>query len=294
MIFGYGNLSYTFGIATNVGSAAYLTDSAAMASGRSGEGASIEFSTGTAATTQYTELTVTVTSPLDTSPPWGVVGLINVQGLPEGTKCTFNGVTQRLTRDAWGELSAWWMPSGVNGAGPNGIFIYNDQGSGAHTITPGAAFYVGQIFVGRVLSLPTLVYDSPPALDLQDPTAYQRSPGGQLRQLMRAPFDLTAAKVGRFTTSDVSGGSLSSIVSGANPAGVIDLRTFRRLLSTTPVCAVCDLPSAGQGDGSGTPRYSQAWITRNFMLARPMSVGQIAHDNAPLWSWSGLQFQRAS
>jgi hypothetical protein len=111
---------------------------------------------------------------------------------------------------------------------------------------------------------------------------------------MRYPFDLVAAKLGRFSTKDYSGGTLSSIVSGANPAGVIDLRTFRRLLSTTPICAVCDVPSAGQGDGSGTPRYSQAWITRNFMLARPIAIGQIAHDQAPKWSWSGLQFQRAS
>jgi hypothetical protein len=292
MLIGYFQGSLAFGISTNSGSAAYLTDSSALADGRSGSGATFSFSSGSAATTQYTSLDVTMTSSLDATPPWGVVGLVNVQGLPENTKCTFNGVTQKLTRDAWGELSAWWLPSAVTGASES-IRIYNDV-NGSHSITPGATCFVGEIFAGRILSLPTLVYDSPPASDLQDPTAFQRSSGAQLRQLMRYPFDLVSAKVGRFSTSDYSGGSLSSIVSGANPAGVIDLRTFRRLLSTLPVCAVCDVPSAGQGDGSGTPRYSQAWITRNFMLARPINIGQIAMDTAPLWSWSGLQFQRAS
>jgi len=292
MIFVYFQGTLSAAISTNVGSAAFLTDSGALFSGRSGEGSTFSFSSGTAATTQYTSLDVTMISDLDATPPWGGVGLVNVQGLPEGTKCEFNGVTQRLTRDAWGELSAWWLPSGVTGA-TESIRIYNDV-NGSHSIAPGATVYAGQIFAGRVLSLPTLVYDNPPASDLQDPTAFQRSAGGQLRQLMRYPFDLVTAKLGRFSTSDYSGGSLSSIVSGANPAGVIDLRTFRRILSTTPVCAVCDVPSAGQGDGSGTPRYSQAWLTRNMMLARPMSIGQIAHDQAPKWSWGPVQFQRAS
>ncbi len=292
MIFVYFQGSLSAAISTNVGAAAFLTDAAALFNGRSGDGATFSFSSGAAALTQYTSLDVTMTSTLDTVPPWGGVGLANVQGLPEGTKCTFNGVTQRLTRDAWGELSAWWLPSGVTGS-PQSISIYNDV-NGSHSIVPGATCYVGEVFAGRVLSLPSLAIDSPPALDLQDPTAFQRSAGGQLRQLMRNPFDLTAAKFGRFSTEDVSGGSLSSIVSGANPAGVIDLRTFRRLLSTTPVCAVCDVPNAGRGDGSGSPRYSQAWITRNFMLARPMSIGQIGLENNPYWSWSGLSFQRAS
>src|SRR6188768_1651055 len=140
MLLIYGDYALTFSLATDGGTsdaAAILNDPAAMADGRTSTGTSIKFSTDTATIAQYVELVVNATSVLDPTPIWGGVGII-ITGLPEGTKLTFGGVTQRLTYNADGDLCAWWIPNGVTGAS-NGIFIYNDV-NGSHSITPGTVF----------------------------------------------------------------------------------------------------------------------------------------------------------
>src|SRR5678816_2016326 len=96
-----------------------------MADGKSGTATSIKFSTVSATLGQYVEIVCHASSTMDPTPIWGVVGVVNVQGLPEGTKLTFNGVAQRLVADEFGQLNAWWIPNGVTGA-TEGIKIYND------------------------------------------------------------------------------------------------------------------------------------------------------------------------
>src|SRR5690242_18384725 len=100
MLIGYGNFTLAATLDASGGTsddAAFLTDSAALFDGRTSTATSVKFSTASATLGQYVEIIVAATSPLDTTPPWGVVGLCNVVGLPEGTKVVFNGVTQRLT-----------------------------------------------------------------------------------------------------------------------------------------------------------------------------------------------------
>jgi hypothetical protein len=171
--------------------------------------------------------------------------------------------------------------------------IFNDVG-GTSPIVAASEFSIGEIFIGRVVSLCTLAQSSPSS-ELNDPTAYSRSAGGQLWQLMRKPFRQVGATLGRFTTRQTKGGLESDIPDGGNPAGVIDIQTLRELLATTAVCAVCDTPSAGQGEGSVQDgiRYDQDFMQTNWMLARPSSIGTITLDQWPKWSWP-VQFMEAS
>src|SRR6185369_17421528 len=164
MLLGYGDVQLTFSLDASGGTsddAAFLNDSAAMADGRSSTGTSIKFSTASATLGQYVELICHATSVMDPTPIWGVVKVSNVQGLPEGTKLTFNGVTQRLVKNEFGELGATWIPNGVTGSSKS-IFIYNDV-NGSHTITPGATFLIGEVTVRRLISLKTLASSSPAA-----------------------------------------------------------------------------------------------------------------------------------
>lgn len=289
MIIGYGSYAFTPGIASfpgsSSGTSAFLTDSTALNDGMSGVACSMSFDSGSAALTQYTEITATITSALDASPPWGVVGLVDVQGLPAGTKCTFGGVTQRLVADQFGRLNAWWLPSGVNGNGPNGIFIFNDV-NGSHSITPGATFSVGEIFIGRVISVRSMLQ---PTAGLIDPSTDAPSIGGQNRPLFRLPRRSVTHRLGTFSTADAKGGAASTLVSGANPAGVIDVETLRAYLSQSRVIAICDIPSAGRGAGTtvnGLPGIDTDYIQRNFMLCRPTDLGQLVMDQPPRWSLS--------
>lgn len=293
MLIGYFKGSLSAAISTNSGSAAFLTDSDTLFDGRSGMATSASFSSGSAVTGRYTRLAVTQTSDLDATPPWGVVGLVNVQGLPEGTKCVFNGVTQRLVAGKRGELSAWWIPSGVTGATEN-IDIYNDV-NGVASITPGATFAVGEVYTGRIVSLKTLAIDSPPAVDTFDQSAGTQTSGGQDWQLRRKNRRQVIAKLGRFTIAQAHGGSASDLVSGANPAGVIDLETLLDYLGETGLCAVCDYPSEGRGAGSlvNGIRFDQTFMQRRWMLARPTQIGQITRDQPPFHSVQ-VAFQEAT
>lgn len=295
MLLGYGGNSLAFGISASVGSAAFLTPSAALNDGRSGLITTFSFASGAAALTTYTSINVTITgSPLDAVPPWGIVALVNAQGLPLGTKCTFNGVTQRLVAGPRGELQAVWLLSGLTGLGPQSIRIYNDV-NGIVGITPGATCGAGEVFVGRVMSLPTLAA-SQPSSDRIDTTATTITAGGQNWQLMRKPRrSIPSGRLGLFGTRDVSGQAASSLVSGANPAGVIDLNTLIDFLATSRLAMVCYAPSAGGGAGTvtGGLRYDTAYMQPNWLLARPLALGAAAMDQDPLWTW-GPQWQEAT
>jgi hypothetical protein len=238
---------------------------------------------------------VTITnSPLDAVPPWGCVALVNVQGIPAGTKCVFNGVTQRLVPGPRGELQAIWLVSGATGLGPKSIQIYNDV-NGVAAIVPGSTVGVGEVFAGRVMYLPTLAA-SQPASDRIDTTATTITAGGQNWQLMRKPRrSVPAGRLGPFATKDVYGGALSTLVSGANPAGVIDLATLIDFLAVSRLVMVCYTPSAGMGAGTvtGGLRFDQAFMQANWLLARPLALGAAAMDQDPLHTW-GPQWQEAS
>lgn len=286
MILAYGNYALTFAISSSGGGSAFLTSSTNLADARTGSVSSMSWTAGAQTTSSTVTLTVTVADPLDTTAPIGAVGVANVSGLPVGTRVTVNGVNQNLVAGARSELSAWWIPNGLNANSFTITFANNV--AGASPILAGATFAVGEIFVGRVISLPSLVASGLSA-DLVDPTSFQRSAGGQLWQLMRKPYRQCQASLGPFSTANAMGGVYAAtLVSGANPAGVIDIRTLREYLATTPVCAVCDAPTAGLGAGSVVNgiRFDQNFMQTSWMVARPTSAGLLAMNAPPLWTWS--------
>jgi hypothetical protein len=290
MLIGYGNYEITFAITGQSGTgAAFLTDSGALNDGRTGSGASLRWTNGTQNTSDYVQITATLSSPLDTVAPQGVVGVCNVQGLPVGTKLDIAGVTQRLVAGERGELGAWALPFATGNTCV--IRIYNDV-NGTSPIVPAAEFFIGEIFVGRVVDLCTLIFNSPTS-DLVDPTSFQRSAGGQLWQTMRKPYRTAGATLGTFSTKQAKGGTLSNLPDGA--FGVTDVQTLRDRLSTAAVCAICDIPTPGLGDFTETNgiRFDKDLMQINWMLARPVNVGQITMTKPPRWTWNPT-FQEAT
>ncbi len=287
MLIGYGGYALTFAIGGSATGAAWTAPASgiALTDFRTGSVQGIRWISGTQNTSSYVEITVTIASPLDATAAQGVVGVANVS-LPEGTKLVIGGVTQRLVSGARGERSAWVLPFATGNTLV--IRIYNDV-NGVASIVASSEFSIGEIFVGRLMDLCTLM--GTPTSDITDPTAYQRTAGGQLYQLMRKPYGQVAATLGAFTTADVKGKSASSLVSGANPAGVIDLQTLRYLLSTTNVCAVCDTETEGRGEGASDVttngiRYNQTFMQTNWMIARPTNIGQFSQGRSPAWTWN--------
>lgn len=295
MIIGYGNYSLSFAIASSGAGAAFLTSANGLTDARTGSVTSMSWATGTQTTASTVTLTVTISDPLDSTAAIGVVGIANVQNLPLGTKVVVNGVTQRLTAGARGDLGAWWLPN-ITGNTLT-ITFYNDvAGSVSGAITAGMTWGIGEIFIGRAISLPTMVGSTAPTSDLNDPTAFTRSSGGQLWALTRKPYRQCAAQLGPFTTQQATGGVYASTLSsGGNPAGVIDVKTLREYLSQATAIAICDVPSQGQGAGSvsGGIRYDQSFMQPNWMVARMVSAGTLQMDNVPLWSWNPA-FQEAT
>lgn len=294
MIKGYGDTRLAFAITSTHTNADFLTSTSYLNDGRSGIITSIAWDTGTQSTSVTVTITVTIASPLDTTAAIGVVGICNVVGLPAGIPVTVNGVTQALTAGARGELSAWFIPSGLNS---NTLTItFTNSLSGGHPILTGATFGIGEIFVGRVIALPSLVNGSQqPQNDQVDTTAFQRASGAQLYQLMRKPWRQCSATLGPFTATDCFGKSSSTLPSGGNPAGKIDVATLRDYISTSRVIAVCDAPSAGGGAGTlvNGIRYDQSFMQANWMLARPVAIGSIVRNMDPLYTWAP-QYQEAT
>jgi hypothetical protein len=293
MLIGFGNYALTFAITGQSGSgAAIITPSSDMADGRTGTTTAIRWTDGTQNTNSYVEFTVTIADPNSGTARQGVFGVCNCS-LPAGTRMAIvpGSYAQRLVAGARGERSAWWLPA--DNSNTLVFRIFNDV-NGASPIVAASEFSIGEIFVGRVVSLCTLA-QSNSSTDLSDPTAYNRSAGGQLWQLMRKPFRTVSATLGRFSTTQAKGGALSDIPDGSGGSGTMDIQTLRSLLATAPVCAVCDTPSAGQGAGSvqNGIRYDQDFMQTNWMLARPTNAGALTLDPWPKWSWQ-VQFQEAT
>jgi hypothetical protein len=295
MLIGYGGYVCSAAITNQSGSGASILSGASnLFDGRSGSGATLKWTNGTQTTLSFVEITVTIVSPFgEASPRQGVAAFINAQGLPFNLKTVIGGVTQRLSYGPRRELCAWALPF-ANG-GTIVMRIYNDDGTVTPPLAAAAIFALGEIFVGRVISLRSLTTGNNPASDIADPTAFQRSAAGQLWQLMRKPYRTCQAQLGRFTASDANGGSASTISDGGNPAGKIDVQTLREFLATTPVCAVCDTPSDPNGSNTTTSgiTYNAAFMQGNWQLSRPSAEGQLVMDQPPLWSWAP-QFQEAS
>jgi hypothetical protein len=291
MILSYGDYTLSFAISGQSGAgAAFLTPSSAMADGRAGTVTAIRWTDGTQNTSSYVEITATVSDPNAATARLGVIGVCNVS-LPVGTKLELASIAQRLVAGARGERSAWMLRQ-VN-SNTMTIRIYNDV-NGASPIVAASEFSIGEIYAGRVVSLCALASASPSS-QLQDPTGYTRSDGGQLWQLMRKPYRQVQATLGRFTTAQVKGGATSDIPAGDSAGSVIDLQTLRERLATTQVIAVCDMPNAGQGAGTVVSgiRYDQTFMQPNWMLARMTDAGNLTLDQWPRWSWQP-QFQEAT
>lgn len=293
MILVYGGYSLSFAIGGSASGAAFLapTDGSALGDGRTGQVQACRWISGSQNTASYIEITVTVASPLDATAAIGGVGVCNIIGLPAGTKVVVGGITQRLVACApRGELSAWFLPQTTGNSFP--VRVYNDV-NGVASIAASHEFAIGEIYAGRAMNLRSRM--GAPTDDLQDPTAFARTAGGSLWQLMRKPFRQAQHALGLFSFNDAKGGPSSTLSSGANPAGVIDIQTLRGILSKTNVCAICDVahdrnpvPAAING-----LRYDQDFMQGNWMLCRPSAIGTLALDQRPFWSWT-LQMQEAT
>lgn len=297
-VFGKYGISWAIS-ANNGGSAAFLTSSAGLNDYRSGSGCSMSFNSATAALGNFTRLTATLTNDLgDATAVQGAVGVVNVQGLPAGTKVVVNGTTQRLVAGARGELSAWFLPQIASNTLT--VDFYQDVNGSITGITSGQTFAVGEVYVGRAVSLPTLLDSQYPSTTRFDPNAYQRMAGLQLYQLLRKSARQFAGAVGRFNVLQAKGGVSGTLYNGNLSNGTMDLEYLRDYLTTAPICAVCDVPYAGfsgsQGGGSGVLvngiHYDQNIMQTNFMLARMTDAGSIAMDAPPLYSWNP-QYQEA-
>lgn len=299
MIVVFGKYAITWAIsANNAGSAAFLTPSSGLNDYRSGSGTSMQFNTATAAIGNFTRVTGTLTSDLDATAVQGAVGVVNVQGLPAGTKIVVNGVTQRLVAGARGELGAWFLPQTASNTLT--VDYYQDVNGATTGITSGQTFATGEIYVGRAISLPTLLDSQYPSTTRFDPNAYTRMAGLQLYQLLRKSVRQFVGTLGRFNNLQAKGGVSGTLYNGNLSSGVMDLEYLRDYLTTAPICAVCDVPYAGfsgsQGGGSGVLvngiHYDQNIMQTNFMLARMTDAGSIAMDAPPLYSWNP-QYQEA-
>lgn len=293
MLIAYGNYTLSVAITGQSGSgAAILTPASALVDGRTGTDTAIRWTDGTQNTNSYVEFTVTIADPYAATARQGAFGVCNCT-LPAGTRMAIvpGSYAQRLVAGERDERSAWWLP----GTNSNSLVfrIFNDV-NGSSPIVAASEFAIGEIFVGRCISLCTLA-DSNPSDTLTDPTSSRRSDGGQLWPLMRKTYRSVSATLGRFTTTEVKGGTASPIMDGGSAPAAIDIRTLRSRIATSRVVAVCDTPSAGQGAGSVVDglRFDQDFMQTNWMVARPTNIGQISLDRWPMWSWP-VQFQEAT
>jgi hypothetical protein len=296
MIFVYGNCTITWAIASTHSTAAFTTPAAGagLTSGRSGAGQGFTWDVGTQALSTTVTLTGTITNALDATAVQGGIGMFNVQGLPAGTLVTMGGVSQRLVAGERGELNAIVLPQIASNTLT--VTLTNDV-NGSPSIASGASFYIGQIYTGRSIQLPTLVDNSPTASTF-DPTAFNRAGGMQLYQNMRKGARQYSNAIGVFNTTDARGGASGTLYNGNLSTGKMDLQFLRWYLQTSPLCMVCDAPHAGFDQrpaavGAGLLRYNQAFMQNNFMIARMTAAGDIAMSKPPYWAWSGSQFQEA-
>lgn len=292
MLIGYGNYQLSFSsIGSSPGGATNLTDPAALFDGQSGSGTSFRWGGGTQNTSSYIQITFSVSSPMDATAPLGVAGLINVQGLPAGTLVRIgttlaNSVAQRLTVGFRGELGAWVIPTTAIAGNAVSIWIYNDV-NGVASIAPSATFAIGEIFVGRLTSIPTL-RNPAPGEGMTDPTAWVANDGLQFHPTMRKAVRVVSGTLGKFSLIDAHiGGTLGMIKSGGNPNGKISVRNLSAMLATSSVCAVCNFPhddvSTHSKSADGYLFDAEA-IQQTMMLARPTQLGDVLMTDDPLFT----------
>lgn len=283
MFIGYSDYELTFSISGSHSGAAFVTppDGSSLDNGRLGELQGLRWIDGAQTILSYVEITINIASVRDAVPSIGVVGVANCT-LPVGTKIVCQGITQRLTEDARGNNNAWFLPQ-TTGASTK-VRIYNDV-NGVAPFTPGMEFGLGLTPVHRVISICTLT-DSPPSRTLQDPSQTARSDSGQAWALMRFPWWVIQAKLGRFSQKQAKGGLLSDIDDGAG--GTIDVQTLMYRLATSRTFCICDTPNAGGGDGTlvNDLRYDQTFMQVNWMCARLGGVGQLQLDPRPRYTWN--------
>lgn len=288
MLLIYGGYTMTAAITGQSGSgAAFLTDSAALFDGRAGSGTSLRWTNGTQNTSSYVEITVTITAnPFgEASPRKGGAGLVNVVGVPYNLKTVIGGITQRLRYGPRGELCAWVFPA-ANGT-TLVIRLYNDDGTITPPIAAAATIGLGEVIVGRLIKINTLINSSPSRV-IQDTTVQSVSAGGQLNELMRKPWFGVPTPLGHFTIDQAKGGSAGlGIDHGGNPSGKVDIQTLAMFLSTSRVCAICDTAHGSTWVTSSEGIvYDQDFMQGNWLLARPASMPGPVLDKAPKWSWS--------
>lgn len=289
MLIGYGSNNLAFAIAGSGSGAAFLSDTAQLSDGRTGAATAIQWISGAQTLASYVQIIVTISGGLDTVPVQGVVGFCNCS-LPEGTKIQIGSVVQRLVAGSRGERSAWAMPFATGSTLT--IKIFNDV-NGVASIGAGSTFTLGEIFVGRVIDLPSLIFGGERSRTLIDPTADRRSSAGQNWPIFRKPYYRVAAKIGYYSRAESQGLAADGIPSGSAVAGNISMRRLIELLSTNAVSAVCDLPDpARTGTKSNGLTFDASRMQPNWMLARPSSIAPIAEDQPPYASTT-LAFDEA-
>lgn len=287
MLISYDDSVLTFAIGGSAGGATFTApdDGSALGDARTSV-QGMSWIGGTQNTAAYVEITVTIASALDATARQGAVGICNCS-LPEGTKVVVNGQTQRLVADDRGERNAWFAPQ--TSGNTFTVRFYNDV-NGVASIVANSDWALGEIHVGRLISLCTLSGGNP-SRSLQDPTANTRTSGGQLYALFRKPYWQISAQLGRFTQTQAKGGKLSDLSDGAG--GTIDIQRLSLLLSQLRSFAVCDTPTPGGSTGTvhGLIRYDQDFMQTNWMLARMSGAGSLAMDQRPRWTWGPTFFE---
>lgn len=282
MLIGYGRYTLSISISSSPSGAAFLTSSDALTDGQTGSGTICRWGSGTQNTSSYVKLTCTITSPFgEASPAIGVAGLLNIQGLPEGTLVKAGttdliAVSQRLVAGARGELNSWWIPTTITHGTSWSFWIYNDV-NGSADIAADTEFAIGELFISRLTSLPTLI--KTPGENLVDPLAGNYSSGTNRRRTIRKTVRQLFNTVGLFDINDAFGGaSGSSIKSGGYPASNIDLKNLLIELADSNAFAACALPHSRNGiystSGDGY-LFDPTLIQQTMMLVQPSQLGPI-------------------
>lgn len=293
MLIGYGNYQLTFSsISASPAGADILTDPLALFDGRSGSGSSFRWGGSPQTTASYVQMRISIASPLDAVAPIGVVGIVNVQGLPAGTLIRIgtsaniaDSIPQRLTVGFRGELSAWFIPTAAMAGNVLNIWFVNDV-NGVAGVLPSTVFASGEIFAGRLTSVPTL---RKPGLSegMSDSTGWSTTDGGQFHALMRKVAREVSNTVGLFTPADAKVSARSRIKSGGNPDGTICMRDLAGMIATSPVIAVCDMPHTGIPApirSAAGYKFDPVVIQSTMMLARPTQIGELALTHDPYFS----------
>jgi hypothetical protein len=289
MFFIYGNITLDVTLISDHSGAGFLTDASALNDFHSGLIASATWNSAVQNTGSYVDLK------FESSDDWiGGVGLVNVQGLPEGlltellytdSSGTTSLGTQNLTQGPNGELGVWYLP--MLGAGEYHLSLrLHNNVDGQAPIAASATWGAGELIVGHALYLPTMLARQPSAT-LVDPTALTTQDAGSVFATMRKPARTNSATLGPFSTPDVNSTNYSTLSDGKG--GAISLRRLQEIFSSSRGMAICDIASAGRGAGVvhvGNGRIDQEFMQENWMLARIQnSGGTITMDQPPKWSW---------